>query len=38
MYSLDHKDIFDHLYCVEPVNVLNIESECWNMHFMYESS
>ena len=24
MYSVDHNDIFDHMYCIEPGNLLNI--------------
>ena len=26
MYSVDHNDIFDHMYCYVPGNLLNIQN------------
>ena len=32
MYSADHNDIFDHMDCYEPGNLLIIRNVIWNVN------
>ena len=32
MFYVDHNDIFDHINCIEPDNLLNYKIACWNVN------